>query len=69
MRLHEFITESAKLWSAKVRVNQPNYVGYVDAQVWAPSANIARTILKQQYNIQDHHVGSVQEVKTKKKST
>jgi hypothetical protein len=26
-------------------------------------------MFKQQYNIQDHHVGSVQEVKTKKKST
>jgi hypothetical protein len=63
MRLKEFITESAKLWSAKVRINQPNYVGYVDAQVWAPNAQIARTILKQQYQIQDHHVGSVKEIK------
>jgi hypothetical protein len=63
MRSKEFITESAKLWSAKVRINQPNYVGYVDAQVWAPNAQIARTILKQQYNIQDHHVGSVKEIK------
>ena len=63
MRSREFVTESARLWSAKVRVSQPNYVGYVDAQVWAPNANIARTILKQQYQIQDHHVGSVREVK------
>jgi hypothetical protein len=69
MRSREFVTESSKLWTAKVRVNQPNYVGYVDAQVWAPNAQIARTILKQQYQIQDHHVGSVQELKTKKKST
>ena len=67
MRSQEFITESAKLWSAKVRVNQPNYVGYVDAQVWAPNANIARTILKQQYQIQDHHVGSVKEIRMKAK--
>jgi hypothetical protein len=67
MRSQEFITESAKLWSAKVRINQPNYVGYVDAQVWAPNAQIARTILKQQYNIQDHHVGSVKEIKMKAK--
>ena len=65
MRLKEFVTESAKLWSAKVRISQPNYVGYVDAQVWAPNAQIARTILKQQYNIQDHQVGSVKELKTK----
>ena len=63
MRSREFVIESAKLWSAKVRINQPNYVGYVDAQVWAPNAQIARTILKQQYNIQDHHVGSVKEIK------
>jgi hypothetical protein len=67
MRLKEFVTESAKLWSAKVRVNQPNYVGYVDAQVWAPNAQIARTMFKQQYQIQDHHVGSVKEIKMKAK--
>jgi hypothetical protein len=67
MRLSEFITESAKLWTAKVRVNQPNYVGYVDAQVWAPNAQIARTMFKQQYNIQDHHVGSVKEIRMKAK--
>jgi hypothetical protein len=63
MRLQEFITESARLWGAKVRVDQANYVGYVDAQVWASNAQQARTILKQQYNIQDHHVGSVKEIK------
>lgn len=63
MRFNEFVTESAKLWGARVRVDQPNYVGYVDAQVWAKSAQIARTILKQQFNIQDHHVGSVKEIK------
>jgi hypothetical protein len=65
MRSREFITESAKLWGAKVRVSQANYVGYVDAQVWAANAQQARTILKQQFNIQDHHVGSVKEIKTK----
>lgn len=63
MKINELITESARLWGAKVRVNQPNYVGYVDAQVWARNAQIARTILKQQYNIQDHHVGSIKEIK------
>lgn len=67
MRSREFIAESAKLWSAKVRINQANYVGYVDAQVWAPNAQIARTMFKQQYNIQDHHVGSVKEIKMKAK--
>jgi len=67
MRSREFITESARLWTAKVRVSQPNYVGYVDVQVWAPNTQIARTILKQQYNIEDHHVGSIKEIKMKAK--
>jgi len=67
MRSREFITESAKLWAAKVRISQPNYVGYVDVQVWAPNTQIARTILKQQYNIEDHHVGSIKEIKMKAK--
>jgi hypothetical protein len=57
------IKQLGKLWTAKVRINQANYVGYVDAQVWAPNAQIARTMLKQQFNIQDHHVGSVKEVR------
>jgi hypothetical protein len=57
------IKQLGKLWTAKVRINQANYVGYVDAQVWAPNAQVARTMLKQQYNIQDHHVGSVKEVR------
>jgi hypothetical protein len=67
MRLKEFITESAKLWGAKVRISQANYVGYVDAQVWAANAQQARIMFKQQYNIQDHHVGSVKEIKMKAK--
>jgi len=67
MRSREFITESARLWTAKVRISQPNYVGYVDVQVWAPNTQIARTILKQQYNIEDHHVGSIKEIKMKAK--
>lgn len=63
MRLIELLNESAKLWTAKVRIKQPQYVGYVDAQVWAPNAQVARIMLKQQYQIEDHHVGSVREIK------
>lgn len=57
------IKQLGKLWTAKVRINQANYVGYVDAQVWATNAQQARTMLKQQFNIEDHHVGSVKEIK------
>lgn len=53
----------AKLWTAKVRVNNPTYVGYIEAQVWAANANMARQLLKQQFHIEDHHVGSVKEVR------
>ena len=53
----------AKLWSANVRVNNPTYVGYIEAQVWAPNARLARELFKSQYRIQDHHVGSVKEVR------
>lgn len=55
--------ELGKLWSAKIKVSQPTYTGYIDAQVWAPSAYTARQLFKQQYNIQDHHVGSIKEVR------
>ena len=57
------LKDLGKLWSAKVKVNQPTYVGYVDATCCAPNAQVARQIFNQQYNIQDHHVGSVKEVK------
>ena len=55
--------ELGKLYQASVRVKNPQYVGYVTAQVWAPNATIARQLFKQQYRIQDHEVGSVKEVK------
>lgn len=64
MKAHEIVKRgSAKLWTARVRVQQPQYVGYIDAQVWAPNRQIARIMLKQQYRIQDHEVGSVRELK------
>jgi hypothetical protein len=53
----------AKLWSAKIKVTNPTYTGYTEAQVWASSANMARQLLKAQFKIEDHHVGSVKEVK------
>ena len=52
-----------KLWTAKIRVNNPTYVGYTEAQVWANNANMARQLFKQQFRIEDHHIGSVKEVR------
>jgi hypothetical protein len=55
--------ELGKLFQATVRVKNPQYVGYVTAQVWAPSIAIARQLFKQQYHIQDHEVGNIKEVR------
>ena len=32
-----------KLWMAQVKITQPNYVGYVDAQVWTDILAIRKT--------------------------
>lgn len=62
MRAKE-IVKGPKLWSAKVKVDNPTYKGYIEAQVWAPSAYLARQLFKSQFRIEDHHVGSVKEVR------
>ena len=53
----------AKCWSTKVRIQNPQYVGWVDAIVWAPSQTVARQMFKAQYQIQDWHIGPIKEVK------
>ena len=52
-----------KLWTAAVRIQQPNYVGYIDVTVTADTATKARQLLKAQYGVSDWHIGSVKEVK------
>ena len=52
-----------KLWTAQVRIQQPNYVGYIDVTVTANNAQDARRLMKAQYGVEDWHVGSVREVK------
>lgn len=52
-----------KLWVAKIRVSNPQYTGWVDAQVWAPNIAVARQMFKQQYNLQDWHITAVKEIK------
>jgi hypothetical protein len=43
----------AKQWTAKIRVSNPQYTGWVDANTWAPNIAVARQMFKQQYNLQD----------------
>ena len=53
----------AKQWTAKIRVSNPQYSGWVDAMTWAPNIAVARQMFKQQYNIQDWHITAVKEIK------
>ena len=52
-----------KLWTAAVKIQQPNYVGYIDVTVTAANATDARRLMKSQYNVEEWHIGSVKEVK------
>jgi len=52
-----------KLWTAPVRIQQPNYVGYVDATVTAENASDARRLMKAQYGVEDWHIGSIRQLK------
>jgi hypothetical protein len=53
---------AARLWSAPVKITQPNYVGYIDATVTAANAQQARILLRAQFGVPDWQVGSVKEV-------
>lgn len=63
MRAKDIVKTGAKLWKSRVVVRNPQYNGYLEVQVWAPNANVARQLLKTQYQVQDWQVGSVQEVR------
>jgi hypothetical protein len=52
-----------KLWVASIKIKQPNYVGYIDVTATAPNIQIARTLMKAQYGVQDWEIGSIKEVK------
>ena len=52
-----------KLWTAQVRIQQTNYVGWIDVTVTAATATDARRLMRAQYGVEEWHVGSVKEVK------
>jgi hypothetical protein len=53
---------AAKLWSAQVKITQPNYVGYIDVTVTAANAQQARQLMQAQYGVPLWQIGSVKEV-------
>ena len=52
-----------KLWTAPVRIKQPDYTGYIEVTVTAPNMVDAGKLMRAQYGVPDWHVGSVKEVK------
>lgn len=62
MKAKEIIPQY-KLWTASVRIQQPNYVGYLDVTVTAKNMQDARRLMRSQYGVPDWHVGSVKEVR------
>ena len=54
---------AAKLWTAPVKIQQPNYVGYIDVTVTANNMQDARRLMRAQYGVEDWHIGSTKEVK------
>jgi hypothetical protein len=52
-----------KLWSAPVKIQQPNYTGYIEVTVTAATMQDARRLMRAQYGVPDWQVGSVKEVK------
>ena len=52
-----------KLWTAPVKIQQPNYVGWIDVTVTAANMTDARKLMRAQYGVEEWQVGSVKEVK------
>ena len=57
------IARDYKLYMAKVTVKQQGYSGQVEFTVTAQNLNMAKILMKRQYNLQDHQIGSIREVK------
>jgi len=62
MRFQE-IYPKYKLWTAPVKIQQPNYVGWIDVTVTAANMTDARKLMRAQYGVEEWQVGSVKEVK------
>ncbi len=52
-----------RLWSAPIRIKQPNYVGLIRATVTADTMQDARRLISAQYGIPGWRIGAVKEVK------
>jgi len=56
MRVKEI---TAHKWISTITVTNPNYTGRIDVSVYAHNQAQARQLIKAQYKIEDHHIGSI----------
>ena len=62
MKVQE-VVRPYKMWTAKVYVKQPDYVGTMDVTVTAQNQWTARILLKGMYNVPDHRITGVKELR------
>jgi hypothetical protein len=62
MKVQE-VVRPYKMWIAKVYVKQPDYVGTMDVTVTAQNQWMARTLLKGMYNVPDHRITGIKELR------
>jgi hypothetical protein len=61
MKVQE-VVRPYKMFTARVYVKQPDYVGTMDVTVTAQNQWIARTLLKGMYGVPDHRITNVREL-------
>lgn len=68
MRTHEFIRQQdrpLKTWLVKVKLRQGSYTNIVDTTVQARTAEMARRILRAQYNNTHVQIGQPRELRSR----
>jgi len=46
-------------WTAKITITNPNYTGRIDVSVYAHNQAEARQLIRAQYGVEHHHIGSI----------
>jgi hypothetical protein len=46
-------------WVTTITITNPNYTGRIDVSVYAHNQAQARQLIKAQYGVEHHHIGSI----------
>jgi hypothetical protein len=57
------LQKPSNLWKARVRIKQPNYIGWLEVTVAAANMRDARNLIKGMYGVQEYEIGSTTKVK------